>query len=104
MKRRKFWEVRLLDKSLSWPLRWPRMVTGILLELKRVKKLIKYLINKKFLIELLMETTRRVSSSCSLMARDSKKVALFMEKTNYLETAIRSMFLPDSVVSRATIK
>lgn len=36
-----------MDKSPSWPLRWLRMVTGILLELKRVKKLIKSLINEE---------------------------------------------------------
>lgn len=59
---------------------------------------------RKILIELLMEATRRVSSSCSLMTRDSKKVALVIEKTNYSETAIRSMFLPDSVVNGAKIK
>lgn len=59
---------------------------------------------RKVLIKLLMVATRRVSCCYNLMARDPKKMALFREKTSYLEAEISSKFLPDSVVNGVEIK
>lgn len=78
---------------------------GILLELKKVNKLLNSLINEEISDKLLMAAIRKVSSWCSLMTRDSKNMhCLGKRKDQLFGSSDRNTFLPDLIANGVKIK
>lgn len=78
---------------------------GILLELEKVNKLLKSLINEEISDKRLMAAIRGVSSWCSLMTRDSKNLHYLGKSEDQLfGSSDRNLFLLDLIANGVKIK